>query len=51
MRGSLLLFVVMSAIVVGLSMALLVFLDPRTHQYWSTRIGDFVAGVRALIGR
>lgn len=50
-RTSVIGFVLMSAVVVALAMGLLVLIDPRTQEYWSGRLGDFFASVRALVGR
>lgn len=51
LRGSVGMFLLMSAAVIALSMAMLVFLDPRTHEYWGTRLGELGAWFRALVGR
>lgn len=51
LRGSLVLFVLMSAAVSAGAMGLLVLLDPRTQAYWGGRLGDLLAFLRALIGR
>lgn len=51
LRGSLVLFVLMSAAVSAAAMGLLVLLDPRTQAYWGGRLGDLLAFLRALIGR
>ena len=50
-RASVITFVLMSALVVALSMGLLILIDPRTQEYWSGRLGDLLAWVRALVGR
>ena len=50
-RTSVISFVLMSALVVALAMGLLVLIDPRTQEYWSGRLGEFFAAVRALVGR
>ena len=50
-RASVITFVLMSAVVVALSMGLLILIDPRTQEYWSGRLGDLLAWVRALVGR
>jgi hypothetical protein len=41
----------MSALVVALSMGLLILVDPRTQEYWSGRLGELAASIRALVGR
>lgn len=51
LRTSVITFVLMSAGVVAVAMALLVLIDPRTQEYWSGRFGDLTAWVRALLGR
>lgn len=51
LRGSLVLFVLMSAAVSAAAMGLLVLLDPRTQAYWGGRLGDLLAFLRALVGR
>ena len=50
-RTSVISFVLMSALVVALAMGLLVLIDPRTQEYWSGRLGDLFASLRALVGR
>ena len=50
-RTSVISFVLMSALVVALAMGLLVLIDPRTQEYWSGRLGELFASVRALVGR
>jgi len=51
LRTSVITFVLMSAGVVVVAMALLVLIDPRTQDYWSGRFGDLTAWVRTLLGR
>lgn len=51
LRTSIITFVLMSAAVVVVAMALLVLIDPRTQGYWSGRFGDLSAWVRTLLGR
>lgn len=51
LRGSLVLFVLMSAAVSAAAMGLLVLLDPRTQAYWGGRLGDLLAFLRVLVGR
>lgn len=51
LRTSVITFVLMSVGVVAVAMALLVLLDPRTQEYWSGRLGDLTAWVRAVLGR
>lgn len=51
LRGSLVLFVLMSAAVSAAAMGLLVLLDPRTQAYWGGRLGDLLAFLRGLVGR
>lgn len=51
LRASAITFVLMSAGVVVLAMALLVLIDPRSQAFWAGRIADLVAWVRALVGR
>ena len=50
-RVSVVTFVLMSALVVALAMGLLILVDPRTQEYWSGRLGDLMAWLRALVGR
>jgi len=51
LRTSVITFVLMSAGVVVVAMALLVLIDPRTQDYWSGRFADLTAWVRTLLGR
>ncbi len=51
LRGSVITFVLMSALVVALAMGLLILVDPRTQSYWGGRLGDLLAWLRALAGR
>lgn len=50
-RGSVVSFVLMSALVVMIAMGLLILVDPRTQAYWGGRLGDLLAMLRALVGR
>jgi len=50
-RGSVVAFVLMSLGVVAATMSLLVLIDPRTQAYWSGRVAELLAMIRALVGR
>lgn len=50
-RSSVVGFVAMSGLVVVASLGLLVLIDPRTQAYWTSRLAELAAAVRALVGR
>lgn len=49
-RSSVLSFVVTAAVATAAAMGLLVLLDPRAQAFWATRIQEFIAAVRGLVG-
>lgn len=49
-RSSVLSFVVTAAVATAAAVGLLVLLDPRAQAFWATRIQEFIAAVRGLVG-
>lgn len=48
-RGSVISFVVTTAVATAAAMGLFVLLDPRAQAFWATRIQGFLTAVRGLL--
>ena len=49
-RSSVISFVVTAAVATAAAVGLFVLLDPRAQAFWATRIQEFLASIRGLVG-
>lgn len=49
-RGSVISFVVTTAVATAAAMGLFVLLDPRAQAFWAARISELITALRGLVG-